>query len=275
MNNIILLTCESELESAKKLGFETYSYLDNKKVENFLDSVVINWGFGSHWYDKDNKPSYFKNALNDYKPIRLNIQKDKSAAILAKAVRTPKLYKAGQNVPRGKLMVVRPTNHHSGRDFSVKRGPFKVNNGQYAREYIKTKHEYRVLFINGQFLAWKRQTDDKKELKKKFVARSEWGFRYLEKIPKQLKEITIKSYKALNLMFGAFDILMKNGKYYVLEGNTAPTLSDQYLVKMFRENLLKLCKKKFKDFNPEKYKKFSNLPNAITVNLFENVRENV
>ena len=43
-------------------------------------------------------------------------------------------------------------------------------------------------------------------------------------IPKGLCPLGVEAAKALGLDFGAVDIIEKNGRYYVLEVNTAPRL---------------------------------------------------
>lgn len=273
MDNIVLLTCESELESARKMGFESYSNLGSKRTEDFKSSIVINWGFGSNWLNRKGERADFPNTLNDWRGIELNVNKPEALKRISKVVNTPKMWVGGQKIPRNQLVVVRPNSHSEGKDFSVKRGPFVLPFGYYARKYINAKLEYRIFYANvgkhGKFMMWKRVTDNKKLLKEKYKCRSQYGFEYIEKIPNKLKIATKEAFDKSNLLFGAADVLYKGGKYYFLEKNTAPTISDTWTKSFFRDNLIKMCQKKFKKFNFEQWKQMAKLPNCVKVNLFE------
>ena len=156
------------------------------------------------------------------------------------------------------MIIERPVNHTFGQDCEIKRGGFKVPDGKYCKEFVNTNREYRLLYNSsngGEFLLWRRVTENKKQLKEKYKIRSRWGYEYIDKIPKSLKQDAIKGFKAIGLEFGAADIVCKDNKYYWLEINGAMSITDKYLKSFFRQGIKNLIKEKYPDFKfPKKQK---------------------
>lgn len=237
--NIKVFTIDSELESAKKLGFETSTY--PYRVEDYDNYIVIRWGFGQEIYNRENKLSDFKRVINPQRSIQLNCRKNVALRVMSRVVNTPRMFV--RRVPRG-LYVYRPTHHTSGQCFAVNTGPFRIRRGFYATEFIRTETEFRVWFCGNATLCAKRVTQSKEKLNQKYKCRSLWAYRFWKKTPKRLAKQVIKAAKEIGLDFGCADILYKKGKYYFVEMNTAPSLDHRILINFYRTNLKKLIKRK-------------------------------
>src|ERR1017187_773517 len=245
---IKVFTIIREFESAKRLGFETYTFLPSSYAHDFDNDIIIRFGNGSSLYGKKGKQiisTEFKNVINPAKAICLNVQKHKALKEFRKVVLTPSIFE--KIVPKNELVVVRPINHTEGLGFSVCRGFLKIPPNHYASKWIKTNTEFRAWFINNQVIIAKRYTTNKNRLAEKYPCRSKWLYRIYKKCPNKLKEQVLKGANQLGLEFGCADILFKNKKYFFCEFNTSPSLDDSkgILAKFYRTNLLKLAKKKF------------------------------
>lgn len=234
-----VFTIESEFESAQRLGFPTYTSF-KKTFEEHNKDVNVRWGNSGKIEDKTGRVRDFDMVINPSSKIRDNCRKHEALKRMSKIVLTPKMYE--KYVPDGSLVVVRPIEHAGGSDFSVKRGPLDLDYGyEYATDYIKTKTEYRVWFINGRTMCARRaRSADKSE----YPCRSEWGYEFCDISP-ILHEQTLKAANLIGLDAGAADILSKNGHYYFLELNSAPSVDLMRIENFFRYNLEDLIFKKF------------------------------
>ena len=151
-----------------------------------------------------------------------------------------KLSDSGIRVPRfsdGYLdtfpQVIRTRYHSQGRGFEMidtrwNRRP--IGSDEYCIEFIDADREYRVLVFNGKVIGVDRKIETE-ELKNDIIRNhaNGWGFLSLsrEKNPwtyKKVGGIGLKAVEALELDFGAVDVLRKGNRLYVLEVNTAPGL---------------------------------------------------
>lgn len=131
--------------------------------------------------------------------------------------------------------VIRPANHRGGlnlRVASISELPFKWYPGGYASLYIPKVAEYRVFvaqnrvvyiaqkFVeNPQDIAWNVEQGGRFEN----VRRGLWK--------PDLVNSALKAVKLGGLNFGAVDVIESSeGKFYVLEVNTAPALSGEYWI---------------------------------------------
>jgi len=237
--DVKVLTVKSELESAQRLGFPTFTKVETS-VNNYDNVIIIRWGNSYRYLNNLGKYRDFKNVINPSKAIRLNVQKDKSILEISKVVTTPATY--FQNVPAGKLVVVRSTEHTGGCNFQVKKGPFVVETGFYAKAYIQTPIEYRVWFCGNNTMA-ARRVALKSNVVGKFPCRSTWGYSYCD-MPKGLDEKTLLAAKSIGLQSGAADVLYKNRKFYFLELNSAPSIDTVTLERFYRNGLNGLIEEK-------------------------------
>jgi hypothetical protein len=241
---IKLFTICSEQRSAEKLGFPTFTY-SGYNVNEFNNDVVLRWGNSMYLCNSENRVQEFKNVINHSKSIHLNCQKLNALKALSTVVKTPTIFE--KVVPKRQLSVIRPHTHTGGSGFSVKRGPYVIDNSVYATQYLKTNIEYRVWYINGQTLMARRITSNKTRLKEKYPCRSLWSYKFYKAVPKQLHDQVCKAFAKIGLVSGAADVLKYRKKYYFLELNSAPTIDNSRLVDFFSKNIKLIAKQMFPD----------------------------
>ena len=245
---IIVLTIDSEFESASKLGYKTYGnyHTLGNFASKFDNKIVIRWGNSRHSYDgTGSKAVEFKQVLNPAEAIRLNCQKAKATKLMSQVVNVPTLWE--KSVPKNVLAVVRPPEHSSGYGFSVKEGPFKVQEGTYASRYLdvtKEGAEYRVWFCGNKTMCGKRHKMECNP-EQKYPCRSMWGYTFVDGISKELHNATLLAAKKIGLEFGAADVLFYKGKWYFLELNSAASLDHRVVSEFFKTNIKLLIEKKF------------------------------
>ena len=240
---IKVLTINSEAKSAKRLGLPTTIGSFEKRVELLADDIVIRWGNSTQHYNASNYRADFYQVVNPAAAIRANCDKFNSTLALSRVVDTPRLFH--DLVPNGITAVVRPIEHSAGKDFKVKVGEYELRNGEYATEFIKTDTEVRVWFCGNATLCAKRVPMRDTE-EGDFPCRSGWDYHFcFQKTPDSLHMSTLKAAKTIGLDCGAADILVKDGIFYFLELNSAPTIDKMRLEKFFKKNLLKLMQNKF------------------------------
>lgn len=230
---VTILTIESELESAKSLGYPTVLECDSRTTD-----TVIRWGNSAMPDGRE-----FTKVVNTSKAIRLNCHKLRALEKMSEVVNTPKIYK--QKVPSKKLALLRPFNHTGGEDFRVVTGPKDVPPEYYGTDWIKTKTEYRVWFAWDHTLCakrvrvlpdgpdgkgWKNDTSPEPE----FPCRSEWGYKFMDYVPNPLHADTIKAARLIGLDTGAADVLIRGEKYIFLELNSAPTVDVDRLRRFYQ-----------------------------------------
>jgi len=240
-SKIIVLTTGSEEKSARRLGYPTYTYLPYG--QNLKDKVIIRWGNGFLNAPIENiifsETDDFDNVINRQKSIELNVDKPKALQTISKAVLTPKIYLTA--VPNKKIVVFRPKTHSSGQGFQLLKGPFNIVSESYATEYIKTEKEIRVFVCGNKTLTCSREKAKKADSD---ICRSNYAYVRFRKTPIRLHRMALRATKALNLEVGAFDVLVKNRKYYFLEFNTAVSVEKQ-ATEFYKKNIPVLIKKRF------------------------------
>jgi hypothetical protein len=244
---IRILTVKPELLSANRFGFNVSTNLHDKPIESYDKDVVIRWGNSYKILNRNGDYRDFKMVLNPAKSIRNNCDKYGSLVKLSAVVKTPQIFK--DKVPSGKTAVVRPFVHEcAGKDFKIQKGPFNIPQGYYATEYLETDREYRVWFCNGKTLVVKRVPPTEDLRGQKNPCRSLWGYFFVEPslVPQVLRDDTLKAAKALELDFGAADVLrLPNYDYRFLELNTAPSMDSRTAREFFITNFKKLIKERF------------------------------
>lgn len=246
---VIVLTCESELESANRLGFPTFTYLSDR-TNKTKDTIVIRWGNSQCAYDdRGIRNVEFKNVINRMECIRLNCEKANATRLLAQVVNVPTLYE--KKVPAGVLAVVRPFEHAAGSDFSVQEGPFNIKPGTYGTKFIKTNAEYRVWFCGNKTMCGRRVKMKINEAQE-FPCRSQWGYEFCSKIATDLHYQTLMASKKIGLDTGAADVLYYKNKWYFLELNSAPSVDHRIVREFYQSGLANLIKKKESEHEKEK-----------------------
>jgi len=237
---VTVYTIEDEYESACRLRYKMLDELSTPETYN--NDIVIRWGNSRRGYTKD-IPTEFKNVINPYNTISLNCKKAEALSKLSKVVHTPRMWKTGEEVPAGLKVVYRPTEHSGGYGFNVMSGPFVVEQGCYATQWLASDREIRVWFIDDRTMCGKRVPlrEDIQEYK----CRSMWGYSFFKKVPAILHLATLEAAKAIGLQVGAADVIWYDSKYYFLELNSAPTIDKQVIEDFYRNGFKVLLKKKF------------------------------
>lgn len=239
---IKVVTIDSELESAKRLGYPTHTWLGDYAYK-FDNDIIIRWGNSGFVYSREGARSVdFKNVVNPAKNIKQNCRKNEAIKLLAQVVNVPTIY--DKSVPKDVLAVVRPMEHAAGNGFSVQKGPVKIQPGTYGTRFIKTDTEYRVWFCGNRTMCGRRVKMKINE-DQEFPCRSNWGYEFSTGIAPELHKQTLLAAKKIGLQSGAADLLFHKGKYYFLELNSAPSV-DHRVVREFYQNAIEaLVRRKF------------------------------
>lgn len=260
-SKIMVVGLDRTKESATALGFDTViDPTNNGTVFKKLNkNVVVRWGCSWRLYDADNGIDRdFDRVINSAAAIRRNCNKPRSLHLMEQVVNTPKVYSYGWDVggvrkdikiPKGEHVVVRDKEHQGGNGFQVKRGPFILPREQHATLFVETKQEYRVWFCGNKTICAERTSRYPHVLKRRFPCRSLWNYIFHSSTPQKLHDDTLKAAAAIGLDFGAADILYKDGKYYFLELNSAPTCDREQLVEFYKNGILEIAKTKKGDKN--------------------------
>lgn len=225
---LVIVTIPSEETSAKALGFPVYLEQPPRAVK---DTTLLRWGCGDSAETRSD-------VLNPGPAIALNVRKYSATKEMAKTVNTARVYVG--NVPDKIEVIIRPFAHTGGAGYRPRKGPCEVEEGCYAVEAIKTKNEYRVWFCPTDTMMAKRvPLDDKqnKEWEEKYPCRSEWGYRFLDYVPKDLANDVRRAQKAIGLDFGAADVLELDGKWLFLELNSAPSIDCPRILRFYKRAL--------------------------------------
>jgi hypothetical protein len=234
---VFVMTIESELESAQKLGYPASDTADHNQ-----DEVIIRWGNSELIGGKD-----FKRVINTSRAIVLNCHKVNSLRRLAQVVKVPELYT--RRAETKDLILLRPITHTGGESFKVVKGPVEIERGFYGTSWIKTKLEYRVWFAWNRTLCAERiriskeedddldYTTDTRVKPDKYPCRSSWGYRFLDRTPRSLHRDTINAAKKIGLSMGAADVLGKDGEHIFLELNSAPSVDHRKIRVFFQDSI--------------------------------------
>jgi hypothetical protein len=241
-----IITYDGEKSTATKFGFSLSRELP-KNVEEYDGDVIIRWGNSLRAYNKYGMGQDYKCCLNSRMAIRENCSKHTATQKLSEVVHTPKLFMSF--VPRGITSVVRPIEHIAGVGFSIKDGPFPIEPGQYATEYMGLRpntddKECRVWFCGNRTLVGKRARSANKAPR---PCRSEWGYEFNHHFHDSLRDDAIIAAKHMNLDMGAADVLWIGGVAYFLELNSAPAIDHWRVEEWFRKSIIETAKERFGD----------------------------
>lgn len=130
-------------------------------------------------------------------------------------------------------VLARKLHHHGGKDILICRSPKRcriaAGRGRtFFTQLIPSSTEFRVWVYRNRHLGTYEKVLKYPAKRKRMVGRNYRNGYAFElctegKIPRSAVEMAILSVSALGLDFGAVDVLLgRDGKYYVLEVNTAP-----------------------------------------------------
>lgn len=197
--------------------------------------IVVNWGSPRH----DQTKSY---AVNHHIAVGYASHKLSTFQILRQSDIAVPDFTNDINIAKswiqdGEIVVCRTLlRSHSGKGIVVANSIDELVPAPLYTKYFKKSYEFRVHVFNGKVIdsVQKRKRSGLSDTGyNKYIRshRNGWVFcRENNKITEKAKKLAIESVKALGLMFGAVDIVMKaSGKCKVLEINTAPALEGKTL----------------------------------------------
>lgn len=234
-----VLTTEGNIQSAGKLGFPTYTRVEDITDDLATDEVgvMVRWG---HSGGNDHEL-----VLNPAAAISDNCDKLSSKQALAGAVDAPAIYTS--RVPRGITAVLRPLEHSQGSGFQLVAGPCAVPAGSYASKFIKTEKEYRVWFCGSHVFCARRVPMEGQGQAADEPCRSKWGYAWQDDVFPILGRKTQLARETLGLDLGAADVLWheEERKYYFLELNTACSLDHRKVLEFFKRSIPLAIQRKY------------------------------
>jgi len=247
MSRVIIYPFKMSSQSSKQLQDRLGAirvYPDGNYTPRQND-LIINWGNSQvpSWYGNLNctilnKPYAVRNASNKLEALRIlcdvgiNVPDFKSLYEMERAVN-------GDDLDWDKVVVRNRLCGHSGDGIEIINKQsinYHIPSAPLYTEYIPAKAEYRVHVFNGSVIDIAKKvrieddwTPDPTEEEMMIKShRNGWNFaRGGIRFSPQLGRIAIKSVSALELDFGAVDIILgEDNKYYTLEVNTAVGMED-------------------------------------------------
>lgn len=182
-------------------------------------TLIVNWGRVADF-------SLYPNVLNR------NLIANKRRELASLGTLAPKMWTINSHRTIDFPVLIRKEHHTGGLDivyYERKILGYFDPMTHFIVKYIPKKKEYRVHIFKDKCLgiARKLHQDPKHDVTQDIVWSYDNGYRHCfidEECP-QLEELGRKAVDALGLDFGAVDIILgMDGKYYVLEVNTAPGL---------------------------------------------------
>jgi glutathione synthase/RimK-type ligase-like ATP-grasp enzyme len=193
-----------------------------------LNTQVINWGCGLSPFRFAhctflNHPDKVRNAINKIDTFAIL-----SACGVSHVPITQDIDQAKEWQKTNIVLARSVTNGSAGNGIHIVRAGDPMPSAAFYSLYIKKEAEYRVQVLNEKvidFYQKKKRVGEQSHLirshKNGYVA-CKTGV----SLPEQTRHLASSAVKALGLDFGGVDIVQgKNGKFYVLEVNTAPGLT--------------------------------------------------
>lgn len=230
MNRIIIQPYKMASQSSKLLanklresGAKVLRVYPDRNYRPRATDVIINWG-------STTIPRWRAEILNSPKVLRTSRRKDIMLATLkGKGVPTPE-FTTNINVAKtwdGKIVERHNLTGHSGQGIKISTAE-KISLAPLYTKLIDKDAEYRVHVFHGEVIDYTKKIT---RGEKNDVCSHRNGYEFVRNIKEldENKELAIMAVKALDLDFGAVDIIRKDNKSYVLEVNTACGLSDTTL----------------------------------------------
>ncbi len=251
MWNLKILPYKMGSESAKELA-ELLDIVRVKPNGNYIPKHlhnVINWGFSGtpDWAERArtrgvrilNKPSAVNIAVN-----KLSTFQTLTANNISIPKFTTDVSVANSWLQTGHTVVERhDLRGNSGSGIRIvnlddPEMPKTINRAPLYTQFINKQAEFRVHVFNGEVIDYieKRRVSSERrtETFNKYISSINFGWAFcrtgIREIP-EIKDIALKTIRALGLDFGAVDVIYFDNKSYVLEVNCSPGLAGNTLVK--------------------------------------------
>lgn len=140
-----------------------------------------------------------------------------------------------------RILIGRPTNHHSGEYFTViKSEKDFARTDRYWSLFIPKRSEYRVfLFFDRVMAVAVKQIENREEFAWNHSKGSTFVNIIEEHLPEKLIEYALRVNKVLKAHFIAVDIIRdEDHYYYVLEGNTCPRIESDSRIDAFNNSII-------------------------------------
>lgn len=195
----------------------------NCKLNNTKADIFIRYGFRRYW------KIHPKLTINNIKA--LEVAGDKFYSLF--------LFKeAGLPVPKSSTMASdlsfpmlgRRFKHSKGRDIIFIKKPSDMKKCDYYVEFLQVQEEYRFHVIGDKVISVGIKLGGNKD---SYCRNLDSGWTFKEstwrwkRIKTRMDVIAIKAVQVLGLDFGAIDIIVSDGKPYILEVNTAMGLIER------------------------------------------------
>lgn len=222
-------SCEAIVNLSKR---EIKIYRNDAELPTDENELCIRWGCTSNVSSKK--------VLNKSSAIHLVSNKTQFRRLCQETENiVPKTWfsKEGVKFP----VVVRPETHHQGRSFyfcenfqQLDAAINKCQDNYYISEYIDKEKEFRVFFVQGLVVcvANKKPADSSQKAWNVFQGGAFENIRW-KSWPLEAIRVAKIAFDISGLDFAGVDVMMKNEKAYVLEINSAPSLTSLYRQQCF------------------------------------------
>lgn len=259
-----------DIENNKRVLYQERTSNTLNNVFDGSDSIIVRWGTRENITTNDksivyNKSNAIQNATDKKLSRELFIKNNVSCPVLV----------IPQNFQEEYLPIIaRPFEHSKGKNFIVLKTKNEFlnhydNNKYYYSNFINKDREFRVHVGHNKVLAlMEKNKPNNGNIAWNRAINDEDPFTYVnwDKINQENLKIVldeaISAVNALGLDMGGVDVMYKDGKAYVLEVNTAPTLnSSPYVAKRWSMywNWLFNSEKRREHWKIDEFKKGSSL----------------
>jgi len=231
------LGSESARNLARALGCKRLSH-DTRYRPGNPRTTIVNWGSSS-------MPFFHRNTLNKPESVAIasnklaTLQKLKSAGLAIPPFTTSKndaeiwLEDGHKVVCRHKL------SSHSGQGITVCRSDDTIPYAPLYTQYVKKDKEYRIHVFGGRVIDFSEKRRKSGYPPTNELIRSHlngWIFcRDGAVLPDGARSLAVRGVGALQLDFGAVDLIEKNGRFWILEINSAPGIEGATLQRYINE----------------------------------------
>lgn len=213
-------------------GMEAYCVVRNDKPVPEGHDLLIRWGCTS------NVP--IKNVLNKAEAIHKVNNKAAFRMLLDEHDLCPPTFMRAEDAPNEYVdsgMVVRPNKHSRGRNLTVTydypslvAAMAEYGHGSYCGLLIRKVSEYRVFVVSGRAVCIAEKTPGNPDDIAWNVAR---GGRFdnirWDNWPLQAVRKSVEAFNLSGLDFGGVDVMLdKDGEAFIIEINSAPSLTSEY-----------------------------------------------
>ena len=166
---------------------------------------------------------------------------DELIALFNAGVQTVPVFRVPHPSDLGSLpypVLARKLQHHGGFDIRYCKNALRAKRAlaagrQFFTRYIPSTTEFRVWVYRRRHLGTYEKVLAHPEMRKRMIGRNYkngYAFQLVreESIPRTAVDLAVRAVDALGLDFGAVDVLLgRDGKFYVLECNSAPGVQDE------------------------------------------------